>query len=134
MLVLPIAGGGAVRPTVMVVDDTPENLTLLGEILMPHYGVRVASSGTRALVAVRIDPRPDLILLDVMMPGMDGPETLRELRKVTETSNTPVIFMTAKVQSSEIQKYKDMGAVEVIAKPFDPMTLSDQIKSVWSGL
>ena len=76
----------------------------------------------------------DLILLDVMMPGMDGPETLRELRRVPETSNTPVIFMTAKVQSSEIQKYKDMGAVEVIAKPFDPMTLSDQIKSVWSGL
>jgi CheY-like chemotaxis protein len=70
------------RRTVMVVDDTPENLTLLGEILMPHYGVRVASSGARALAAARIDPRPDLILLDVMMPVMDGYEVISRLQPV----------------------------------------------------
>ena len=69
-----------------------------------------------------------------MMPGMDGPETLKGLRKLPETSDVPVIFMTAKVQTSEIQQYKDLGAVDVIAKPFDPMTLSEQIKAIWSRL
>lgn len=121
--------------TILYVEDDEDIRTIATMALEALGGFLVigCSSGAQALEHAPVCAA-DLILLDVMMPGMDGPETLRELRKVTETSNTPVIFMTAKVQSSEIQKYKDMGAVEVIAKPFDPMTLSDQIKSVWSGL
>jgi CheY-like chemotaxis protein len=72
-------------------------------------------------------------LLDVMMPGMDGPTTLIELRKQPSLISTPVIFMTAKVQPSEIADYVKRGAIGVIAKPFDPMTLATQIKELWSN-
>lgn len=70
---------------------------------------------------------PDLFLLDVMMPGMDGPTTLQQLRKLPHLAQTPVIFMTAKVQQAEIAEYLALGALGVISKPFDPMTLADQI-------
>ncbi len=108
------------RRTVMVVDDTPENLTLLGEILMPHYGVRVASSGARALAAARIDPRPDLILLDVMMPVMDGYEVISRLRADPETADIPVIFVTALAATDDEAKGLELGAVDYITKPVRP--------------
>lgn len=75
---------------------------------------------------------PELILLDVMMPGMDGPSTLAALRQLAAFKEVPVIFMTAKVQPAEIQRYRDLGAIDVIAKPFDPMTLGEQVRSIWS--
>ena len=75
---------------------------------------------------------PDLILLDVMMPGMDGPSTLETLRKLEQTQETPVIFMTAKTQSHEIERFRNLGALDVITKPFDPMTLADVIKGIWA--
>lgn len=75
---------------------------------------------------------PELIILDVMMPGMDGPTTLGALRELSGLEHTPVIFMTAKVMEAEVQRYKDLGAVDVIAKPFDPMTLSEQVRDAWS--
>ncbi|MEK6662740.1 MAG: response regulator [Pseudomonadota bacterium] len=75
---------------------------------------------------------PDLILLDVMMPGMDGPTTLAALREQAALKEVPVIFMTAKVQPSEIAHYRSLGALDVIAKPFDPMTLADQVRAIWS--
>ena len=74
---------------------------------------------------------PDLLLLDIMMPGMDGPSTLKALWGLPELSKVPVIFMTAKVQPAEINEYKALGALDVIAKPFDPMTLAQQITTVW---
>lgn len=77
---------------------------------------------------------PDLILLDVMMPGMDGPATLEALRRLPEVRNTPVIFMTAKVQTHEVTRFRELGAVDVIEKPFDPMTLADRIRDIWNGL
>ncbi|KTC74712.1 two-component response regulator [Legionella birminghamensis] len=77
---------------------------------------------------------PDLILLDVMMPGMDGPSTLMELRKIPKYDNIPAIFMTAKIQTEEVEQYKSMGAVEVIAKPFDPMTLASDIQAIWDQI
>ncbi|CAA7614084.1 hypothetical protein MCP1_130067 [Candidatus Terasakiella magnetica] len=83
------------RPTILVVDDTPDNLTILGEILEPYYRVRIAPSGQRALEIAVTDPRPNLILLDVMMPGVDGFECLRCLRHVPEARRIPVIFVTA---------------------------------------
>lgn len=76
--------------------------------------------------------KPDLILLDVMMPGMDGPSTLAALRKHPTLQNIPVIFMTAKVQLKEILVYKELGALDVIAKPFDPMTLAEQVRNIWA--
>lgn len=76
---------------------------------------------------------PDLILLDVMMPGIDGPSTLKKLRELPHLANTPVIFMTAKVQPSEVEQYTALGALGVISKPFDPMTLADEIRSLLGG-
>ncbi|KKD60751.1 chemotaxis protein CheY [Grimontia sp. AD028] len=73
---------------------------------------------------------PDLLLLDVMMPDMDGPTTLRHLREMPHLERTPAIFMTAKVQPSEIKSYHECGAIGVISKPFDPMLLADEIKKI----
>jgi two-component system OmpR family response regulator len=95
------------------------------------FNLKTCSSGAEAIAAIDQGYIPDLLLLDVMMPNMDGPTTLAELRKMTPTANTPVIFMTAKVQSSEQDYYFTLGAVGVIAKPFDPMTLSVQVRSLW---
>ena len=72
------------------------------------------------------------MLLDVMMPGMDGPTTYLEIRKIEGFENIPIIFMTAKVMESDREHYKSLGAAGIIAKPFDPMTLSDQIKTIWN--
>jgi len=75
--------------------------------------------------------RPDLLLLDVMMPDMDGPGTLKRLRELPGFENTPAVFITAKVRPTEVEQFKALGAVGVIAKPFDPMTLADQIRTLW---
>lgn len=83
------------QKTILVADDTRENLTVIGELLQPYYRVRVANSGQRALKAAHTEPRPDLILLDVMMPEMDGFAVLAELRKDPATRDIPVIFVTA---------------------------------------
>ncbi len=92
--------------------------------------VKTCDSGQQALREV-LEFEPDLILLDVMMPGLDGPSTLSALRKIPETVETPVIFMTAKVMDSEVQSYKEMGAIGVIAKPFDPINLASQVRAIW---
>mgnify|MGYP000169642737 CR=1 FL=1 len=95
------------------------------------FVLKTCSSGAEAIAAIDGGFEPDLLLLDVMMPNMDGPTTLAELRKKATTANTPVIFMTAKVQSSEQDYYFTLGAIGVIAKPFDPMSLSVQVRSLW---
>lgn len=95
------------------------------------YTLKTCSSGAEAIAAIEGGFVPDLLLLDVMMPNMDGPTTLAELRKMNTTASTPVIFMTAKVQSSEQDYYFTLGAIGVIAKPFDPMSLSVQVRTLW---
>lgn len=95
------------------------------------FSVRYCSNG-RAVLEASKDSTPDLILLDVMMPEMDGPTTLRELRKIPSFMDVPAIFMTAKIQANEIEEYKALGVVEVIPKPFDPMTLADRIREAWN--
>lgn len=75
--------------------------------------------------------QPDLILLDVMMPGIDGPTTLGKLREQASTQAIPVVFMTAKVQPSELEHYRAIGALDVVIKPFDPMTLAEQLRRIW---
>ena len=95
------------------------------------FTVATCASGQLALETVP-DFMPDLILLDVMMPLMDGPTTLAKLRAEALTAHVPVIFMTAKVQSHETRQYLDMGAIGVITKPFDPMALCGQIRAIWN--
>lgn len=94
--------------------------------------LKTCSSGVEALAAINSGFVPDLLLLDVMMPNMDGPTTLAGLRNLATTATTPVIFMTAKVQSSELDFYTSLGAIGVIAKPFDPMELSSQVRALWN--
>jgi putative two-component system response regulator len=106
--------------TVLAVDDTPENLTVLGELLQPQYRVRVANSGLRALQVAVSDPRPDLILLDVMMPGMDGYAVIDALRANPETRDIPVIFVTAMDSDQDEERGLELGAVDYITKPIRP--------------
>lgn len=94
------------------------------------FTVKVCSSGEDALREAT-DFDPDLLLLDVMMPGMDGPTTLKGLRDIPALANVPAVFMTAKVQQAEIAHFKTLGARDVIPKPFDPMTLADQVREIW---
>ena len=119
--------------TILYVEDEPDIRTVAQLALetVGGFTLRVCGSGEEA---VEIGPafKPDLILLDVMMPGMDGPTTLAALRKHPSLQDTPVIFMTAKVQPSEIQQYRDLGALDVIAKPFDPMMLAEQVRNIWA--
>lgn len=95
------------------------------------FTVFTCSSGQQALAEYPLIT-PQLILLDVMMPGMDGPTTLQRLQQQYDLSKVPAIFMTAKVHGDEIASYKMLGAVAVLVKPFDPMTLSDQIRQIWA--
>jgi CheY-like chemotaxis protein len=116
---------------ILVVDDTPANLQTIAAILKEKgYRISVATNGRQALEVVE-KVEPDLILLDVMMPGMDGPATLVRLRTDPATAHVPVVFVTARVQPREVLDYKNMGALDVVAKPFDPMTLPDQLRGIW---
>ena len=109
--------GDKPQKTLLLVDDTPENLTVLGEILMPFYRVRVVNSGSRALQAAVTEPRPDLILLDVMMPEMNGYEVITRLRGNPETREIPVIFITALDATEDETHGLELGAADFITKP-----------------
>ena len=97
-----------------------------------HWQVALAQNGFEGLDMARKE-KPDVILLDVMMPGMDGPTTLLQLREDPELRDVPVILMTAKVQPQEVEQYTRLGATGVISKPFDPMTLPSEIKKLVEG-
>lgn len=117
---------------ILYVEDQAD-IRAVTEVALEKVGgfeLQVCSGGEEAL-ALAIDFAPDLFLLDVMMPGMDGPSTLQALWKLPGLENVPVIFMTAKVQTNEVAEYMAMGAIDVIFKPFDPMTLSNEIRDVW---
>ena len=115
--------------TILIVDDTPENLLLLSELLQPYYRVRAASSGARALQIAASDPRPDLILLDVMMPEMDGYQVIRQLKANTETAGIPVIFVTALERSQDEELGLTLGAVDYITKPIRPAIMLARVKA-----
>ena len=117
----------------MVEDDLDiQAVARLSLETLGGFTVLTCASGQQAL-DVAPSFQPDLILLDVMMPGMDGPATLEALRRIDALQAVPVVFMTAKVQRHEIEEYKVLGALDVIAKPFDPMTLHQQIREIWEG-
>ena len=119
---------------ILYVEDEPDIRTVAQLALETVGGFTLAifSNGEAAVVAAA-EFKPDLLLLDVMMPGMDGPTTLATLRNNPLLQNTPVIFMTAKVQPAEIKRFRELGALDVIAKPFDPMTLAEQVKQIWAS-
>ncbi|MBK1649708.1 response regulator [Rhabdochromatium marinum] len=117
---------------VLYVEDEPD-IQAVAKIALEAVGgftVKICSSGEEAL-AVAEDFAPDMILLDVMMPGMDGPSTLAALRQHPALARTPVAFMTAKVQPQEIAQLKSLGALDVIPKPFEPMQLANQVRALW---
>jgi len=113
----------ATRPIILIVDDNPQNLALLGELLEPFYKVRVATSGLQALSVVQLVPPPDLILLDLMMPGMDGYEVIRRLKADSATASIPVIFVTAKDAQEDEEQGLKLGAVDYVSKPVNPTVL-----------
>lgn len=95
------------------------------------FELMLCSSGEEALQKAG-EFNPELIMLDVMMPGLDGPNTLASLRVLPGLKHTPVVFLTAKVQPNELERFKSLGAIDVIAKPFDPMSLADQLREIWN--
>ncbi|HEV2484309.1 MAG TPA: response regulator [Terracidiphilus sp.] len=116
---------------VLIIDDEDDirEVAALSLESIAGWDVVTASSGAQGL-ARAIEHHPDAILLDVMMPGMDGPTTFRELRTNPATAKIPVLLLTAKVQSSDQRRFADLGVEAVLFKPFDPLTLSDQIAGV----
>lgn len=119
---------------IMYVEDEPDirAIAKLALEMVGGFTVKICSSGDEALHEVA-DFAPDMILLDVMMPGMDGPSTLKALRGLPSLSDIPVAFMTAKVQTAEVAYFRSLGACGVIPKPFDPMTLAEQTRAIWEG-
>jgi CheY-like chemotaxis protein len=116
---------------VLIIDDEDDirEVAALSLESVAGWEVVTANSGSQGL-ARAVEHRPDAILLDVMMPGMDGPTTFRELRRNPATASIPVLLLTAKVQSSDQRRFADLGVEAVLFKPFDPLTLSDQIAGV----
>lgn len=117
---------------ILYVEDEPDiqMVARLALEALGGYTMETCSSGDEALQRAP-GFQPQLFLLDVMMPGMDGPSTLKILRALPQFVNTPVIFMTAKVQPGEVAGYKELGVIDVIPKPFDPMVLASRVQEIW---
>ncbi len=111
------------KPTVLVVDDTPDNLILISNLLGDDYRVKLANSAARGLAIARSDDPPDLILLDIMMPEMDGYQACLELKRDPQTAYLPVIFLTAKSEMQDEQRGLALGAADYITKPINPPIL-----------
>ncbi|MBF0528570.1 MAG: response regulator [Deltaproteobacteria bacterium] len=119
----------ATRATILIVDDQPENLEVLSKVLQPYYRVRAARSGEQALRVVGTDPKPELILLDIMMPKMNGFAVLARLREHSSTRDIPVIFVTALDASENEQQGLDMGAVDYVTKPIRPPVVLARVRT-----
>lgn len=114
------------------VEDEPD-IRSIAEFALTQFGgftLDVCTSGAEALISAP-EFHPDMIILDVMMPGMDGIETFKRLRQIPKLAATPIVFMTAKAMSHETQLYRSLGAADVITKPFDPLTLPDRVEEIW---
>ncbi|MBF0357196.1 MAG: response regulator [Magnetococcales bacterium] len=118
---------------ILYAEDEPDiqEVAVLALETVGGFNLKVCNTGKEALEAVA-EYMPDLLLFDVMMPEMDGPTAFQEIRKIAGMESVPVIFMTAKVQPQEIAHYKELGALDVIPKPFDPMSLADAVRESWN--
>ncbi len=119
----------APRTTLLVVDDAPDILALMGELLSPHYKVKLANNGERALKIAHTDPQPALILLDIMMPGLSGHEVCRRLKADPATRDIPVIFLTGLTDMGDEQIGFELGAVDYIGKPISPAIVLARVKA-----
>lgn len=117
------------KPILLVVDDTPDNLTLMNGLLKDDYRVKVANNGEKALRIATADIPPDLILLDIMMPGIDGYEVCRRLKADEKTRDVPVIFLTAKMEVEDEKLGFELGAVDYITKPISPPIVLARVKT-----
>ena len=117
------------KPTLLAVDDTADNLTLLNALLSGPYKVKLANSGEKALKIAAASPAPDLILLDIMMPGMDGYEVCRQLKQQPATRDIPVIFLTARTDAESERAGLEAGAVDYVTKPFNPPVLLARVRT-----
>jgi CheY-like chemotaxis protein len=120
--------------SLLYVDDDPDIREIVEMSLGLDASLRVSSSagGEHALETMRSE-RPDLVVLDVMMPGLDGPAILERMRSDPKLAHIPVIFMTAKANPQEVARFRGLSAIGVIAKPFDPMTLGNTVRSLWNS-
>ena len=117
------------KPTILVVDDPPENLSMMSFLLKDLYKVKVANQGQKALRIAASEPRPDLILLDIMMPEMDGYEVCRQLQQDPQTRNIRIIFLTAKASIEDEEFGLELGAVDYITKPISPPVVMARVKT-----
>ena len=118
---------------ILIVDDDA-GIRRIAELSLTKVGkleVSLAKSGAEALQLLA-NEKPDLILLDVMMPGMDGPAVLAELRRNPDTANIPVVFLTAKIQQRDVDSYAKLGALGVIGKPFEPTELAQELRKLYA--
>ena len=117
------------KSTVLLVDDAPANIQIVNSILKDIYKIRIATSGAKALELVKVIPPPELILLDVMMPEMDGYEVCTRLKLDPETRDIPVIFLTGQTEVEDETKGFDVGAVDYIHKPFSPAVVKARVQT-----
>lgn len=118
---------------IMVVEDEPD-IREIAKMALAELGgfeVTVCDSGQKAIENLKV-AKPQLIILDVMMPDMDGPTTFERIKQMTRGIKLPVVFMTARVQPHEIKEYKESGAIGIISKPFNPTTLASEINDLWN--
>jgi len=122
------------QKTILVVDDEPSNIDVIKNILQDSYKIKAAINGEKALAATTKTPTPDLILLDIMMPEMDGYQVCRKLKLNAETRGIPVVFLSAKVTADEQRQGMESGAIAYLTKPIDPQSLIETVDIVLSGL
>jgi serine phosphatase RsbU (regulator of sigma subunit) len=117
------------KKTVLVVDDAPSNIQVVNSILKDTYKIRIATNGAKALELVGVDPPPDLILLDIVMPGMDGYEVCTRLKSSPSTKDIPVIFLTGQTETEDETRGFEVGAVDYIHKPFSPAVVKARVQT-----
>jgi len=117
------------KQTVLLVDDTPANIQIANSILKDTYNIRVATSGAKALELANLTPAPDLILLDVMMPELDGYEVCTRLKMAGDTRDIPVIFLTGQTEIEDETRGFEVGAVDYIHKPFSPAVVQARVRT-----
>ena len=117
------------KQCILVVDDSPENIDLLSEVLRDNYRIRIATSGEKALKIVYSDEPPDLILLDIMMPGLSGLEICRRLKANPDRRRIPIIFVTAMTSVEDEQRGLETGAVDYITKPISPPIVKARVRT-----
>jgi len=126
--------GNIALQRILLADDEPDILEI-SKIALETVGgfeVSVCTSG-RTLLERLSEFEPDLIIVDVLMPDMTGPEVLREVRRRPELNSVPVVYLTGVIQEDELEELRGTGVADVILKPFDPMTLADRINGIWKG-